>query len=248
MYQPPPSTKPLDLKGARLKIDWAKKHIANLDAQRVAFLETNPYYGVPKFNAETNCIEYILQSLPEIPDVFPLILGDAVHNLRSALDYLACELVRSANVTPDHVYFPISNGVEQYKASSGGKTQGIPKAAKDEIDKMRPYRGGNNGLWALHELDIIDKHRLLPTVSRTIGHWSVELSTTATSYTFALSPILEEGHIIGSIPGNHEPDKRMSVTADISFGEPDVIKGRPMIETLTQLANLVEAIVSHFGG
>jgi hypothetical protein len=247
MYQPPSSAKPLDLRGARLKIERAKKHIADLDAQRVAFLGTDPYYGVPKFNAEANCTEYILQSLPVIPDSIPLILGDAVHNLRSALDYVACELVRSVNVEPDKVYFPISDGPEKYEGNSGGQTNGIPPEAKKDIDRMRPYRGGNNSLWAIHKLDIIDKHRLLLTVGMRIGKWSFDLSQTPTMYTLSLSPILKEGHVIGSVPGNAEPDKRMSVTADIAFGEPDGLEGGPIVETLTQLVNMVEAVVSHFG-
>jgi hypothetical protein len=46
-YQAPPSAKPLDLRGAYLKIERAKKHISDLDAQRVAFLGTDPYHGVP---------------------------------------------------------------------------------------------------------------------------------------------------------------------------------------------------------
>jgi len=40
-----------------------------------------------------------------------------------------------------------------------------------------------------------------------------------------------------------ETHKRMSVTADIAFGEPEVFQGRPIIETLTQLANMVQATV-----
>jgi hypothetical protein len=248
VYQAPPSAKPLDLRSARLKIERAKKHIADLDAQRVAFLGTDPYHGIPKFNAVANCTEYIIQSLPAIPDSIPLILGDAVHNLRSALDYLACELVRSVGVDPKKVYFPISDSPEQYEADSGGKTKGMPPEAKNDIDQMRPYRGGNDAIWAIHKLDIIDKHRLLPTVGMRVGQWTVNLSPTPILYTFAMPPILEEGSIIGSIPGNTETDKQMSVTADIAFGEPEVLEGRPLIEALTELGEWVEAIVSYFGG
>jgi len=247
MYTPPPSAKPLDLRGARLKVERAKKHIADLDAQRVTFLGTDPYYGVPRFNSEFNCTEYVVQSLPTIPECIPLILGDAVHSLRSALDYVACELVRSVGGAPKNVYFPISESPEKYKTDSGGKTKGMPQEAKDYIDRMRPYCGGNDAFWAIHELDIIDKHRLLPTVGMNIGSWEANLSLTPTMYTFNLSPILKEGTVIGSIPGNTEPDKRMSITADIAFGEPELLEGRPLIETLTALADMVEAVVSHFG-
>jgi hypothetical protein len=245
-YQPPSSAKPLDLRGTHLKIDRAKQHIGNLDAERVAFLGTNPYRGVPKFDAKSNRTEYILESLPEIPSSIPLILGDAIHSLRTALDYLACELVRSAGVDPGQVYFPISETDKKYASESGGKTKGMPQAAKDEIDKMRPYKGGNTGLWAIHKLDIIDKHRLLPTIAMRVGHWTMTLSAEPTEFALAVAPVLEAGQTIGFISGNAVTNKEMNVTADIAFGEPDVIKGRPVIDTLTQLHDLVKAIVSHF--
>lgn len=234
------------MQDARLKIERAKKHIADLDAERVKFLGTDPYVGVPKFHPEANRTEFVLQSLPPVPVSISTILGDAVHNLRVALDYLAYELVRSAGVEPKGIYFPISESIEKHKSESSRKTKGMPQAAKDDIDRMQPYRGGNNGLWGLHKLDVIDKHRLLPTVGMKVGAFQVNLSPTPTEYNFAIPSILEEGDIIGWISGNHEADKHMSVTADIAFGEPEVLEGRPIIETLAQLVNLVEAIVLHF--
>lgn len=53
-----------------------------------------------KFHPEANCTDYLLQSLPPIPDRIPLLLGDAVHNLRVALDYLACELLGAKTEIP----------------------------------------------------------------------------------------------------------------------------------------------------
>ncbi len=34
-----------------------------------------------------------------------------------------------------------------------------------ENDKLKPYKGGNDLLWGIHELDNIDKHRSLFTVA-----------------------------------------------------------------------------------
>lgn len=236
----------VNLKDARSKIERARKHISDLDAARAAFLGSNPYVGTPQFNGKENCTVYVLKSLPQIPDGIPVILGNAVHNLRVALDYVACELVRSAGAEPKGVYFPICESADKYRSESPGKTRGMPQIAKEMIDQMRPYSGGNDGLWGLHRLDIIDKHRLLPMVGMRVGSWQVNLSPTPTNYNFAMPSILQEGDMIGWIDGNHEADKQMSVTADISFGEPDVFEGQPMIETLVQLGDLVQAIVSHF--
>ena len=174
-YKPPAGTKPLDLRSAFLKVKWAEKQLTDLGDARVSFLGANPYYGVPKFNRETNRTQFILESVPDIPPEISLLLGDAVHNLRTALDHLACELVRSTGVSEPKVYFPICESENAYKAESDGKTKGMPPEAKKLIDRLCPYDGGNYLLWGLHRLDIIaispsrpssqrppDSHRLLP--------------------------------------------------------------------------------------
>jgi hypothetical protein len=38
-------------------------------------------------------------------------------------------------------------------------------SAKAHIDNLRPYKGGNQLLWRIHELDNIDKHRTLFTAA-----------------------------------------------------------------------------------
>jgi hypothetical protein len=183
----------LDLRGARLKIKRAKKHIDDLDAVRIAFLGKDLYHGVPKFNPVENQTVFTVEELPEIPPDVASILGDAVHNLRTALDYLACELVRSTGKEPgSSLYFPISDDDETYKAESPGKTKGIPGDAKKIIDSMHPYGGGNNTLWAIHQLDKRDKHRLVPTVAMRVGQWSINLAREPTEIGMAFPRPLEK--------------------------------------------------------
>jgi hypothetical protein len=246
-YTPPSTAKPLDLRGAFLKIKWAKKHIADLGKERVAFLGSNPYYGIPQFNAETNRTRFILESVPDIPPEIRLLLGDVVHNLRTALDHLACELVRSTGIAEPKVYFPICETEQIYKAESGGKTIGMPEGAKEIIDRLCPYGGGNHLLWGLHRLDIIDKHRLLSTTTLKTSSWSVTLDKTARDYTFAFLFALKAGDVIGDLEGNHESDKQMSVTPDIAFCEPGIFEGDAIFPTLTILAQYVWEIVGMFG-
>jgi hypothetical protein len=247
MYQPPPSARPLDLRGARSKIKWAKKHIADLSKERVTFLGSNSYYGIPKFDAETNRTRFILESVPDVPAEIRMLLGDVAHNLRTALDHLACELVRSTGTAEPKVYFPICESEQIYKAESGGKTKGMPDSAKKLIDRLCPYGGGDHLLWGLHQLDIIDKHRLLLTATLKTGSWSVTLDQTDRDYNFAFVAALKAGDVIGDLEGNHESDKKMSVTPDIAFGEPEVFVGDALFPTLTILANYVEWIISEFG-
>jgi hypothetical protein len=47
------------------------------------------------------------------------------------------------------------------------KTEGIPAGAVKLIEATKPYKGGYDNLWILHELNNIDKHRLLITAAAT---------------------------------------------------------------------------------
>src|ERR1700677_3025165 len=202
---------PLGLTGARLKIERAKKHIAELDASRLTSLGSKDYFGIPKFNPSEDRTVFILEDLPEIPESSGAILGDAAHNLRTALDYLACELVRGSGKEPGGgVYFPISNSANEYEAESGGRTKGVPDEAKKIIDSIHPYFGGNNLLWALHQLDRVDKHRLVPTVAMRVGRWGINLTSEPTEISMAFPTPLEKGDVIGWVSGNHEADRQVS--------------------------------------
>src|SRR5208283_262997 len=94
------------------------------------------------------------------------ITGDAIQNLRAALDYLACSLWSRANSGECKICFPISDSATKYKSEGLRKVKGIGKDAIKEISAIEPYYGGKGEMfWRLHRLSIIDKHRLPLTVA-----------------------------------------------------------------------------------
>lgn len=241
----------LDLRDCYLKLEWAKKHIEDLEKVQATFLGSEPYKGVPDFDLNENMTFFHLKELPEIPHTISLYVGDAAHNLRTALDYLACALVVHNGHYPGLVYFPIAETAAKYRAESAKKTKGMSAEAKKVIDDLRPYADGNDCFYALHQLDIIDKHRLLLTVAMSIGKWSFNLSGQQTIVGFNMphnrnEPFgLKRGDFIGTMFGNHV-DKQMSATVDIALGEPELLLGRPVVETLKILAVMVAQILGLF--
>jgi hypothetical protein len=242
---------PLDLRGAQSKIQRAKKHIKDFDTERLTFLDSNPYVVVAMFDPEANVTQSILGPVSTIPEDLALIAGDAAHCLRIALDYLACEIVRSSGSDVRNVYFPICETADKYEAESPGKTKGMPVAAKEIIDSIKPYEGGSDALWALHSLDVTDKHRLLITVGAQLATtMQLKLSPEPTEFSmlFRAPRGLEEGDVLGEVSGNSEADQRINFSFDIAFGKPDGFAGEPVVETLTYMTRMFEAIVSHFEG
>jgi hypothetical protein len=72
---------------ARLKVERARSHIDALATEISRFSHSSPYLVVIEDSGPK------LKRTSPIPGPVFTILGDAVHNLRSALDHLAYELV-----------------------------------------------------------------------------------------------------------------------------------------------------------
>ncbi len=88
--------------------------------------------------------------------------GDIIHNLRSALDHVAITAVESNGGDSKGVYFPFAAdeaGLEDQIRSK--KFNRASAAAIDLLRQLKPYKGGNDRLRALHDLDISDKHKAL---------------------------------------------------------------------------------------
>ncbi len=165
----------------RLKIDWAEKHLDALDAE-IDRWNSGPRKprrlqrirdGVPptEFRAQ-------IRFDPPIPDNIPMIIGDAVHNLRSALDHLACALAELKIPTDSQtghsgIEFPIYVSEDKFNKRGAAKIKKLPTAVQHQIRSLQPYHAGDNArmqfLWALHQLDIIDKHRQISIMGGRYG-------------------------------------------------------------------------------
>jgi hypothetical protein len=152
------------------KVARAKKHVNDLQAEVTQFLNTQPYKVSTKRDRQTRKLIYYVASVEPTPDNLPLIAGDAIQNLLSALDHLAyqivcCDTGQNPPPNPGQIYFPIGGiSAKEYEAVKVRKIKGARKETLDAIDAIKPYRGGNDLLWSLHGLNNIDKHRLLITV------------------------------------------------------------------------------------
>ena len=256
----------------RIKIERAKEHIDDLkpvvDAFR--FSLTQPDVIGSKSDPQTGELTFYIIDLPKAPATLSTISGDALHNLRSSLDHLAHQLVLVAGKKPTlRTSFPIFESATKYKAKSPGKVEGMRKDAIDAIDAIKPYKGGNDTLWLLNKLNNIDKHRLLIAVGYSNYFRSITPSERAAiEKTFAgshgrnvpfpypdgtdlfvpfKSPIfpLKTGDELLTIPGS-EVEEELKCNFIVAFGEPGVGEGKPLLETLQQMVNLVDNIVLTF--
>jgi hypothetical protein len=150
-----------------VKLDRAKRHLDELTNELNAFFAAKPYKVGTRYDPETKKIVYYLTDVTDMPPSVASICGDVIQNLRSALDHLAYDVwVRESGGqgSAKKIYFPIDEDLAGYSKNRGRKTRGISPRSLAVIDSVKPYKGGNDILWRIHELNNIDKHRLLVTV------------------------------------------------------------------------------------
>jgi hypothetical protein len=106
---------------------------------------------------------------PPPPLEFSVLAGEVVHHLRSSLDHLVYQLVLANGQQPTERHeFPICASAQKFaEAISRGKIRGVSAAVQQRIETLQPHRCSpphDSWLWVVHELDRIDKHRLLVVV------------------------------------------------------------------------------------
>lgn len=155
------------------------------------------------------------------------VLGDAVHNLRAALDLLASELARINGRSDRNVYFPFAATMAEFSVAVARRN--FDRAGQDAVTLLHefaPYRGGNELLRAIHDLDIEDKHTSLLETQKTMDFEVVG------SYDLVNPQESEISYQVRSI--QH------------CFAEGSPRQGKPVIESLRELHHEVERVVEAF--
>jgi hypothetical protein len=151
-------TEPL-FSGSLVKLQRANKFIDELEVLLKDYNNSQPYSAGFDFASMPPQIVINWRGLGREVGA---VLGDAVHNLRAALDLLASELARINGKSDRNVYFPFAASQAEFPEAIEKKN--FHKAGQEAVallHKIAPYRGGNELLRAIHDLDIEDKHTAL---------------------------------------------------------------------------------------
>lgn len=251
------------LRDARLKAERAKVHINELDTAIRAFLDEDPYRFLVYSDCQTRQVVYYIDSATAPPIILSPIIGDILTNLHSALDYLAYQfwLLSSRVLQEEEVYFPILNGPNHYKTVFPEKTKGFRKCDVDFLSAIKPYKGGNDALWFIKELNNPNKHRLLLTTSVDLGkidmgrhgeramerEWGLKFTGKMRAVFKYKEPIygLKVGDVIRRDAPGIKPDTDQKIFVyDIALNEPKIPKSEPVVVFLRNLSNVVDRILN----
>lgn len=239
----------------RAKVKRARSLIAELEALEASLIHSPPFLIVPEQHPEKDGYwRCVIRECIELPEDTPLLLGDAIHNLRTSLDLLACDLVRANNNDPKNVYFPFCEQGDDLEKMI--KRRNINRCAPDVIElirSMKPYKGGNDALRAIHDLDIADKHQLLIPTLMAVLHPSLDLDFVNQVYIQrpideCVMSISDGAVILDDIPNDKTwdafKDKKHVTMFVFDVGQP--LAGESVTPTLQDLAKLVDGIVETF--
>jgi len=153
----------VDVTGAQLKAARGKEHLAELQAHVSRWLAD---VEVPGFTVEatdggrTHIVRVV--GVPSVPVAWPLELGDALHNLRSALDFLAWQAVLANGGTPGKGTSSPVLRERKERSVTAALSGASPKLV--EVRTIQPYNRCRTAeslrsdlLWTLHRLNIEDK-------------------------------------------------------------------------------------------
>jgi hypothetical protein len=154
----------MPFRDARLKIDRANKHISDLDVRIRVLADSDIATVEINLDGGNEVIKHDFGDITGIAEI-ALVAGDAVHNLKCALDYAWVETIRKLvpSAVSKFAKFPVYPTMEDLEAALREKKIDIssPSLFRLMLDEIKPFDEGNFAIWPVHKLDIRDKHRLL---------------------------------------------------------------------------------------
>jgi hypothetical protein len=254
-----------ELEGVRAKIGRAEYHVLDLHSRGMATLDTKGETLPPK--VEVNSKGHVERTTFRHPKprpldpTLPLIIGDCIHNLRSALDHLVYQLAILNGAGPDaagKTSFPIYLRPNMFQDVVSKKVAPfISGTALTEIDKLQPYKTPdpeNCTLWKLSQLDNFDKHRLLLVVAQEfrLNSWRITAGGETHSGVTPDSkwkPCIEGAEImVMETIGGAEMNMQAEVATAIKFSNTAAFCNGHIVEDVLKECGLeVHRIIDHFG-
>ena len=244
---------------ARRKVERGESHLETLHAIIDSFIERHPDVVDTYIDSDTGeKVLWLNGTLQDPPPELSPIIGDALHNFRSALDHLMWEVVGLGGGEPIEriTQFPIFRSVEAFRASGRVKKmlKGVRPEVQTALDRLQP--GGGSDMFSemllayLDHLDIVDKHRHFNLI--TIVHGGVfprrgqdiHIARDIQNALFSRVGRVEHGAILARIPREYV-NVDFYPTFDVAFGEGQAA-GESVSRVIYSIRDQVDSLLYDF--
>ena len=257
------------LDGCRRKLKRAKHLIENITAEGRSFLASCGYRCRRDHQGDPPSLILTVEEVnfPPAPDRFSILAGEAIYQLRTTLDHLVFELIRTQKNEPNRENsWPIlkQENTKVFK----DKTKGVSASARKRIESHQPYQMGDHykehTLWRLRELHDWDKHNFVVRTFLAVPHgieieWTNDAGRSQTCSSYGSEEIqLGDEFYFGPATGIR-PETKIDIKTKpfIVFEDIRVSKDvtdtvglpfEPISKTLNELAYEVTRIADSFSG
>jgi hypothetical protein len=243
-----------DLQHALASVDWAESNLPAFKKRLDVWLEENIHLVLREQPPDVPNDVLVAEEKAPLPLAFQVEAGAYINAVRSSLDILMSTLAqRHCQAIVDKAYFPAAFSEKHWinRNFKGAEViKALPAKEIGIIEQLKPYNGGNELLYALHQLDIVRKHvRLLTTEIRprlmTVAGWG----DVAKNFTFLSTGFVKNSGdsetVIGLLAkGVEKPN--INLTMQVTLSETVYFPHREVITTIRQFANLARGVIRDF--
>jgi hypothetical protein len=242
------------------KLQRAFELLVQFDALCQAWIDQDSGEIVHENRPETSEYLVICKRAPVPPIQIGIILGEAIHAIRSTLDHLIYALaVQQTQQDPPPQFktldFPIFWTQKEFDQKWGKRLGIFSSDAQKIIRDYQPYteyesHPNDSFLWILHHLDNIYKHRRIGVVGQVIGDRVEVAANIDVTITSMNAELLKDNAVLFHFltNGSCDVDIKVNFTHGLSFDEPGVVPERAsVVPILNSFLTLCSKIVIDLG-
>ena len=237
----------MPLTSAERKFERGIEHVHTLRREAKTFQDANAYEPLVERKVRTpQEIEYRVSAQQNlaVPDHWPVLAGEAIYNLRSALDHAVYALIRKNR---GQSQYPIFTDRREFQVKGRPMIKGLSETVRTLIEEGQPYNRleqypAFDPLAILNSFSNRDKHRQLATVAAVsdftyvgvndgvkISEWIMPL---------AVGKVLQQDtEVVRFVAVAATEIKEMDVNPRFTYQVR--IRGRPLVDGFRAIANRV---------
>jgi hypothetical protein len=238
-----------DLLDAYAAVDWAETRIPVFGAQLDSWCFENREITVEEAPPPVTHNGIVVGPKAPLPLWFNVEAGVYIHLMRTALDLMATALAyRHSVALPEKAYFPIAPSEDLWRTAKGSKfIKALPPRACQIIEDLKPYKGGNDLLWALHELDNVRKHRRMLSVRVDPESFTIEGPQRLGDIVKPLAWVIRADNKTEVLRlAKTAKNCKVDATLHITIEETGVLDRKPVVTALREFLGLTRSILDLF--
>jgi hypothetical protein len=239
------------LEGPRFKLLRAKQRLDELGNELAAFSTRHPHEIVMYIDAERREQIILVRVYETISPALGVITGEFIHNVRSAIDHLACALplirggVRAGK--PQFPVFATDDPDDPIDERIRRRLGDIVPEAVQVIRAAQPYNRredpSGHPLALLHALWNWDKHNEIPVVEASLAPVESDWSKVQGVLTWAEPGPIHDCQVLATCRLDDHPDAeivgKINIEIEATLGDAAGSPGRRFLPTLSEILAFV---------